>query len=311
MRSRLEAFLKANPKFRRKGALSLALVVTDHAKNKGLPLDPDSLKADSEGQVVGLGKGRVQAILERNGITRVLAEEGGRTNRGNIKNMRTYLNFLNQAHKESPPVDLDFVEQYWIEQVKTFFAGHPFKLQLDETLGLRTVIRRLLSQAESRQQEMSGSTYQGTVMQHLVGAKLDLALGVGQVEHHGASQKDEADGRHGDFDIGDVSIHVSTSPGEALIRKCQRNLDNNVKPIIVTTTRGVIVADGLASNTGIADRIDIIEIEQFISTNIYELGKFVSENRRIKINELVTLYNKIVTDHETDPSLRIEIPSKR
>ena len=67
-------------KFNRKGPLSVALVVTQQARNMGLPLDSEKLLTEGGGQVLGLGKSAVQAILYRHGIERVLAAEGGRTN---------------------------------------------------------------------------------------------------------------------------------------------------------------------------------------------------------------------------------------
>ncbi len=311
MRERLEAFLAANKQFRGKGGLCVALVVTDHARSMGLPLKADALVTPGEGQVLGLGKVKVQAVLARHGITRVLAEEGGRTSRGSMGNMRAYVGFLNQAHAEAAPVDLDAVERFWVELVQSFFAGKPFTLRLDESLGLRAVIRHLLAQAETRQKAMPGTTFQGTMLQHLVGAKLDLVLGVGKVEHHGANQNDAGDGRQGDFEIGDVVFHVSTAPGEALIRKCQANLEASHKPFIVTTAAGAAVAEGLAKNAGVADRLELLEVEQFLATNIHELGLFEAKQRRVKIEELVARYNEIVDEHETDPGLRIDIPRKK
>ena len=64
--------------FRGKGALSVALVITEHAHTMGLPLDPERLGTSGGGQVLGLGNQAVQAILKRHGIERVLASEGGR-----------------------------------------------------------------------------------------------------------------------------------------------------------------------------------------------------------------------------------------
>jgi len=52
-------------------------------------------------------------------------------------------------------------------------------------------------------------------------------------------------GRNGDFFIGDVAIHVTTAPGEAVIGRCRDNIDNGHRPIIVTTARGLTVAEGL------------------------------------------------------------------
>lgn len=301
----LDAFAKQK-KFRGKGPLCVALVVTDHAKKMGLPLDADDLLTDQGGQVLGLGVTRVQSVLGRNGIDRVLAAEGGRTSRGSIKNMRAYVEFLNSS-ASTAGFSLDAVEAFWIKRVQDFFAGKPFKLKLDGSLGIRAVVRNLLSQAEDRQKQASGTMYQGTLMQHLVGAKLDLLYGAGKVVHHGANTSDQNPDRTGDFDLGDVSIHVSISPAEALIRKCADNIAAGRKPIIVTGKRGLTLAEGLAENAGISDRLDVIEFEQFIATNIYELGEFEQSKRKDKVQELVAHYNRIVTTYETDPSLKIEV----
>ena len=85
-----------------KGPISVALVVTRHGKKLGMPLDPEALLTDGGGQVMGLGKSAVQSILKDHGIDRVLAEEGGRTSRGSVGNMRKYVAFLNDLHAESP-----------------------------------------------------------------------------------------------------------------------------------------------------------------------------------------------------------------
>jgi len=81
-----------------------------------LPLDADALLTEGGGQVLGLGRGAVQAILNRHGITRVLAAEGGRTSRGSIGNMRDYVAFLNTLARQGA-VDLDAVEDFWIARV--------------------------------------------------------------------------------------------------------------------------------------------------------------------------------------------------
>lgn len=67
------------------------------------------------------------------------------------------------------------------------------------------------------------------------------------------------------------------------------------------------VAEGLASNSSLGERIDVFEVEQFVAANLYELGTFAAEGRRMAINELVERYNQIVDDVETDPSLKIEL----
>ncbi len=288
-----------------KGALSVALVVTKHAKKSGLPLDPEQLLTGAGGQVLGLGKAAVQSILGEHGISRVLAEEGGRTSRGSVGNMRKYVAFLNGLASRGD-VSLDEIEEWWVARVRDFFAASPFVLHLDETRSMRSVIRDLLEQCKARQSESDGSTIVGTMLQHLVGAKLNLLLDV-HPEHHGANTADGVSGRDGDFMIDDVVIHVSTSPSEALLRKCLRNLESGKRPVIITIDRGAPVAEGLAGNLGIADRLDVFEVEQFLAGNLYEIGKFVHSGRRETAERLMREYNDIIGRCETDPGLRIEV----
>jgi Domain of unknown function (DUF4928) len=134
--------------FRGKGPLSVALVVTQHAKDMGLPLHSESLVTEGGGQVLGLGKGAVQSILKRHGIERVLASEGGRTSRGSLGNMREYVTFLNHLN-EAGRVDLEAIEAFWIERVHEFFAGKPFKIKLDASRSLRTVVRDVIEKRKS------------------------------------------------------------------------------------------------------------------------------------------------------------------
>jgi hypothetical protein len=300
----LNAFTRER-KFNRKGPLCVALVMTQQARVNGLPLDSAGLLTEGGGQVFGLGKSAVQSILQRHGISRVLASEGGRTSRGSIGNMREYVALLNQLHAEGR-ADLDAIETFWIARVHEFFAAKPFRIRLDASRSLRTVVRDVLEQAEERQKTTPGVHYAGAVMQHMVGAKLDCALGAGKFEHNSYSTSDQQSGRSGDFFLGDVAIHVTTSPGEAVIERCRDNLNDCFRPILVTGQRGFPVAEGLADNAGLADRIDVFEVEQFIALNLYELGKFGAEGRRVAVSDFVTRYNEIIDDVETDPSLKIE-----
>ncbi|MGH9904802.1 MAG: DUF4928 family protein [Pyrinomonadaceae bacterium] len=296
----------AEQAFRGKGPLSVALVVTHHAKKRGLPLDSDELVTKGGGQVFGLGKGAVQAILKRHGIERVLAAEGGRTSRGSLGNMREYVAFLNKLHAKGQ-VDLDSIEAFWVERVHEFFAGKPFKIKLDAARSLRTVVRDVIAQAEERQKNTPGVYYAGAVLQHLVGAKLDCALGKGGLQHNSFSTADVPGARAGDFFLGDVAVHATTSPGEAVIERCRENLNEGYRPVLVTLQAGVTVAEGLAGNIGLGERIDIFEIEQFVALNLYELGKFGADGRRTAVLDLVNRYNEIVKEVETDPSLLIEL----
>ncbi len=303
--SALHAFAKEHGFVGNKGPLSVALVVTQHARTRGLPLDSEQLLTEGGGQVLGLGKGAVQAILQRYDIERVLAAEGGRTSRGSIGNMREYVALLNRLHAQGS-ADLDAIELFWVARVHDFFAAKPFRIRLDASRSLRLVVRDVLDQAEERQKTSPGVHYAGAVMQHMVGAKLDCALGPGSLEHNSYSTSDQQSGREGDFFVGDVAIHVTTSPGEAVIQRCRDNLDDGHRAVLVTRQRGLTVAEALADNIGLADRIDVFEVEQFIAMNLYEIGRFAAEGRRTALSDFVTRYNEIVDEFETNRSLKIE-----
>ena len=302
----LKAFFDTN-KMGLKGTLCVGLVVSREAREKYLPLVFESLLTDGSGQVSLLGKAHVQKILGDYGITRVLAEEGGRTNRGNLGLTKKYVEFLNGGNYS--PEELAQIESWWIDRVNDFFAAKPLTFKLDAAKSLRAVVRGLVQMAEKRQSQNRGSTIVGTILQHLVGAKLSLILPV-VPSMHGAAVADAVSDRDGDFILEDVVIHVTSAPGEAVIRKCGRNIDDGKRPILITTYKRVPVAEGLAESAGIGERIDIFDIEQFIASNLYELGNFGQIGRKDTARKLIEEYNRIVETYETDPSLRIELGSR-
>ena len=75
--------------------------------------------------------------------------------------------------------------------------------------------------------------------------------------------------------------------------------------MLVTIRRQHMVASTLAENLGITNQIEVFDIEQFISLNVYEHGRFRSEGRKRAVSELVDRYNEIIDKVETDPSLKI------
>ena len=303
LKSQLTAFANEQA-FRGRGALCVALVVTRRARQNGLPLQKAHLLTVGGGQVAGLGKAQVQSILIDYGLDRTLAEEGGRTSRGSIGKMTAYVDFLNRLD-DAGLADLTAIERWWVDRVHEFFASKPFRLRFDTSKSLRAIIGELLEQAQKRQSGSAGATDVGTVLQHLVGAKLDIVLK--GVKHHGASTADLSTGRGSDFLVGDVAVHVTAAPSEALLQKCQENLDGSLRPLIVTTPKRIGLAEGLAEQFNLSERIDVLDIEQFLTCNVYEHGRFGPQGRRLAAERLIAKYNEIVAKCETDPGLRIEL----
>lgn len=305
LQSKLVNFFNVHT-FTGKGPLSVALHVTRYAIECGLPIDAQNLKTDKKGQVKGLSKSRVQFILSQYGISSILAAEAGRTSRGSLDNMELYVQFLNELNINDITL-LHAIEAWWVQKVKDFFAAKPFRFEYDQSKSLTASLISLLQQAEERQAKRHGVTYLGTMLQHLVGAKLSLSLERYKITitHHGASVADEQSAREGDFLIDKTAIHVTTCPGLSLIQKCKINLSRGYHPIIVTLNDKVQTAQVYAEGEGIAQRIDILPAEKFLAANLHEMSEFSTEKRAITIQQLIDRYNAIVEECETDPSLKI------
>lgn len=302
--SRLEALCKAQPKFRQKGGLCVALVVTRAAREKGLPLSPELLRTTEQGQVAGLGKAAVQRILADHGITKVLAEEGGRTSRGSLGLMQSYVETLNELH-EARQADLAEAEEWWVGKVHAHFSAEGPRFRFDPGNSLRANIEDLLDQAREVQSSAGGTNYMGAMLQHLVGAKLDMVLGEGQIAHHGFSVADRSTERNADFQIETVAIHITTHPGEALIRKCAENLRAGLRPVIVTVRDGEAGAAFLLRNANLSSRVDVLDATQFLTANVLERSLFKIDDCKVTLSALLKRYNAIVSDCETDPALQV------
>jgi len=291
-----------------KGPLAAALFLTRRVAEHGLPFPLDALRTEKKGQVAGLGREPVQRILEDHGIYKVLAEEGGRTSRGSLGLAEEYVALLNGLHRsgELDPSDLERVEKWWVERIREYFNRQCFKIDIDPNLSISKVVASVLREARKRQDDAPGSTIEGTVLQHLVGAKLSLVLGKEAVEHHGSAVADVADARAGDFQIGDSAIHVTTAPSERLVTKCRYNLSKAVRPIIVCPKDKVPGAALLAENAGVNDRVEVYDAEAFISSNVNELAQFQGARLKTTTQDLFKRYNEIVSQAESDPSLLIE-----
>jgi hypothetical protein len=250
---RLEKF-QAEHNANTKGPLSLLVQLTRMIATLSFPLNPDNFLTENKGQVAGLGGGNLKKILKEHGITRILAQEGGRTSRGNMGLMQKYVAFLNEWH-ETETISFKEVEDFWAEQVQNYFSNQPFILNADNSQTIMQNISDLFEQAKKRQKENPGTQYLGTILQHLVAAKLSMILPPEKVAIHGASVADAPTDRSGDFVINKTIIHCTTAPGDALIKKCERNIKAGYFPIIITIFDRVKNAFDLAADAGFAGRI--------------------------------------------------------
>lgn len=287
------------------GGMGTALVLTRKARNFGLPLKETALLTEGGGQVSGLSGNAINKILKEYGEARRVGTEAGRTSRGTPALAKQYAAFLNEVAAGDASL-LQGIEEWWVERIIEYFNTEPFSLKYDSSKNLISMLEDLVEQAVRRQQQSPGRTYVGGILQHLVGAKLELALPDNKIEHHGYSVADKTT-RSGDYDLGDVSIHCTTAPQESLLLKCQANIQSGKRPIILTSGKMIGSAEEFARQIGIADRVEILDILQFITMNLYELSLSKSVQRQVTIASLVDKYNKIVENCEADQSLQIKL----
>jgi len=304
---RLELLAQKQRKFLNKGGLCVGLVITKAALERGLPIAPESLRTDEGGQVAGLGKAAVQGILASYGITKVLAEEGGRTSRGSLGLMEAYVTTLNSLHQKHGPLDLQLVLDWWIGKVRLHFASEGPRFHFDNAKSVAANLADIFAQAAEIQKNSGGANFVGAMLQHLVGAKLDIVLGTNIAEHHGFSVADHSTDRQADFEVNGVAIHVTTHPSEALIRKAAKNIQAGLRPLIVTLEEGVEGAAYLLKTTEWKDRVDIIDATQFLTANVYERSLFKAGECKATLAAILARYNEILLACETDPVLVIRL----
>ena len=256
-------------------------------------------------QDMGFGNNTQRKILKEYGVTQTLAAEGGRTSRGNMGLMMKYIEFLN-AWNKTETIDFKAVETFWAGQVQEYFRNQPFTLSADTAKTVRASLDELFEQAKKRQKQNPGTQYLGMMLQHLVAAKLSIILPKEKFEIHGASVADSPTERSGDFVINSTIIHCTTAPGEPLIQKCKANIRGGCLPVIITVFDRVKNAYDLANDAEISGRVEVWDIQQFLSTNINEHGFFDEQTRTAKLADIIERYNQIIDDKETDPSLKIE-----
>ncbi|MBI3878225.1 MAG: DUF4928 family protein, partial [Verrucomicrobia bacterium] len=204
-------------------------------------------------------------------------------------------------------VELVKAEVWWIDRVREHFSSEGPKFHFDPSKSLQANIEDLFDQAQELQTHSGGTNYVGAMLQHLVGAKLDLVLGPGKIEHHGFAVADRSTERQGDFHVDAVVIHVTTHPSEALIRKCNDNLQSSAKPVIVTVGDGIEVAALRLRDADLVGRIDVLDAAQFLTANVYERSLFQVAECKLTLAKLLGRYNEIVNSCETDPALQISI----
>lgn len=146
-----------------------------------------------------------------------------------------------------------------------------------------------------------------TVQHCLVGATLEARHPNLEVPNFPGHAADVQTKRSGDFPLETVSYHVTATDGKEAIPRCKDNVETGVHPVLLVPRQHLARASWRAENEGIANRISILAIEDFITQNIIEMSTETGEDFFTTLRTIVSEYNRRLEEVETDLSLKIEV----
>jgi hypothetical protein len=275
----------------------------------GMPITDERLYSEGKSQVRGLSGSTISKILEQHGETRLFTREGGRTSRGTIFLAAAFRDVLNSTHElVSEAVDETLtsnqLEAFFTQCVRLdYFDKQRITVELDYSKPVSSVVNDILKAAAERSDKPTGA-----VLQHLIGAKLQLRFPDVKIGNDRANSADLHTDREGDFQVGTTAFHVTTAPMEKLISRCAENKRAGYRPVILTLESKVVAARQMADNVGMSEQIAVQAAETFIGNNIEEIAIYDGDKIREGLARLIRTYNTRIHAIEIDKSLMIDEP---
>ena len=220
------------------------------------------------------------------------------------------------AEIESALTKLDSLEVLYSSEQEKAEAEEGFKDGLEffralrrsqpiyfDYLESRSVTRNLNVLLETANELNKG----GPVACHLVGAALKLRFSEKEIENKSYSTADAQQNRPGDFLLGTSAIHVTVAPMPAVFTKCQRNIQDGLRPYLLVPEK---LLQGARQNAelNVSGPLEVESIESFVAQNILEVSEFSSELLPKQFLRLLQIYNERVNEVEIDKSMLMEIP---
>ncbi|WP_445374633.1 DUF4928 family protein [Photorhabdus tasmaniensis] len=288
--------------------MNVGLVVS-HMIADGFPIDDSRLYSEGRSQVRGLSGSTIAKILEQHGETRLFTREGGRTSRGTIHlavSFRDAMNGVNLSSKGNLDTKhISFLlEEFFKNCVRIdYFDKQRITVDIETTKPVSSIVSDILNAAAERSDKPSG-----IVLQHLIGAKLQLRFPEVEIGLDRANAADQQTDREGDFQVGTTAFHITTAPMEKLISRCVENKRAGYRPVILTLESKVLAARQMAENVGMPEQISVQAAEVFIGTNIEEIAIYDGDKIREGVARLIRTYNERIKNIEIDKSLMIDEP---
>jgi len=298
----LDRWLKSCTRHKKisRNTVAMGIVVLDHLR-RACPVSRNEIISQG-GEVSGARSG-LGKILEAYSIPSSYLKEI--TTRQGHQDGQRLLNQFEWGKKLAnlPDVEREELLIELIERLRRiaydWFNRQHLKLNVDRYQAPASWIGLIVENAKGR----SG----GVVEQQLVGAKLTRRFKGISVPNHPAHAGDAQTERLGDFAISKVVYHVTAAPSRDVLRKCAENLTVGLHPILLTTREQENKARILAQDEEIDRKLTIISIEDFVALNIIELATEENKDFFGVLKEIVEIYNKRLSEVETDLSLKIEV----
>ena len=247
----------------------------------------------------------IQSILERSGEERRFTREGGRTTRATVPAAEGLVAGLNQAAALASLSDeergqvIDELQVWLVERVSNYLDQQAIEVEVNLSKPSPQIVADTLEAAGAKA---------GAVAHHLVGAKLAIRYPDMDIENFSYTTADQQLRRPGDFVVGDTAFHVTVSPTPTVLEKCEENLRNGYRPMLLVLDSRLQAARQMAEAMELQERVAIFAIESFVGQNIEELGGFGNSGLAEGFKTLLRKYNDRVEEVEVDRSLLIGLP---
>ena len=176
-------------------------------------------------------------------------------------------------------------------------SATPVRTRFISQNSIRSQIEALLISARDVRDPITGESQVSVMMWHIVAAVMTMKEAL---DHDviGAMSAQSA------IRVGNTVIHVTTSPDWPLLDQCIADNRRGLRTLIISSHAGAAQAEEMAREIGIRRKIETLDITQFLVANMLEWTGFDGNQRRTTFEELITRYNAIVEDCETDKSRR-------
>jgi len=282
-----------------RNTIAVGLVVLDRL-TRSSPLKKEDLFSKG-GELKGSRSG-LPSLLESYGIpSKFLKEATTRQAHQDAQTLAEKLSYGRQLSRtaESRHQELSEAVSLLVGEAKKWLAKQPIRVNCDRHSSPSSWISSILDKARGR----SG----GVVEQHLVGAKLQKRHPGRTVLNQPSHAGDRQTGRSGDFPLESVSYHVTATDAKEAVQRCADNVQSGTYPVLLVPKEFLERARVRAELAGIADRVTILSIEDFITQNVIEISTEQKADFFSVLREIIDEYNRRLEEVETDMSLKIEL----